>query len=1094
MAYTKFSAFKKIAFLLGTDFLVGYRPNGDNVKVSFTDILKQLELDNEMASGQPIDFTGNQLPSVNTNTGQPLKIGDWTVLTEGTYTNIGGGAPVVFDANTWGTGVFNGTSWEKRRVNVLPNNAAKISEWAAGSYNKDAVVSYDGKIYRANKNTTMTPTNSAGDPTADWDRIGGGELDVAGGALSYERGQVIETILEYFLTTGTLTPGATQLIDKTTGAFAGVTPLENTGLYANGGTFGYDQDFRIWTYLNIPVTQPDGRKIMSVRFQGPSYGDPSMANVLGVRQDNTIAPLVLGQAGGDRDVSVNVSSYKALHFSMDAETANDNPRITVTFSVESSTGMEPDAVKKYIDNAVKIPNWTAGTYEAGKLRTGPDDGLIYRANKTTSQAPSQGSSDWDVIGGGKTKFVLTEEHPSTDYVIPVEGEFISSTDFIRVAKGMKIEARGYGDGDRPMIELYDNDKLNPVTLMSYSGMNATQPTDFATTIEEDGYIKAYNNSWQSGTNYFVNLYQAESLSRDDVDKPRGIASYESVQEIKENVGGEPQTTKMVGASGFSVIEGEYWRWTPPIPVKAGDLIENVALGDAGFWAIGFSTDPALLTPTTAPEDLQPITTFISNGGTEVMTGRITQDGHIVGRTNNFFGDISVSYIKVSTDKRFVEYSDIADILANNAGGSLSNKPKLRLPEPVALIRIDFETPSALPTAKGTVIEGTYTYNDNAGTVFKKFGNLEVQGSSSALYVKKNWTFGFFNDEALTEECEIKLGKLVEHTEFVFKSNYIDATHSRNIVCNRIWEDMIQARSDIFKRENERAKGFTAANGTLIDRFDSGALCHVQGYPAELYVNGDFYGLGNLNIGKKRHNYDLTKSNQNHIQIAADDHANFNSWQGEPVWEIRNPSSPDANFTSKVNAWFNTNALTGTAFKDNFATNHDLVNAIDYMLLIDFVYAYDCFAKNFILTSWNGVKFFFTPYDLDSTLGLSWEGRSETEWNLSCRSSGPQASAQQFYQKLYTQFNAEVKARYAELKAKDVLTADNVYRHLDHFAKTFGIKKYEEEFAKWPNIPSNNPNATGNPYGNGGFYTSKAQIMNWIKKKITWMDLPENYGA
>lgn len=988
---------------------------------------------------------------------------------------------------------WNGTAWSLVDGGPLASAKDKIPAWVAGTYTKDEVVTDGGVIYRAKVTTTARPA-PAGVVSPDWEPIGGGRLDEPGGALSYERGTDIEMVLDHFLTSGTLTPGATQLVDKTTGAFAGVTPMENTGLFANGTTFGYDQDFRIWTYMNVPITQPDGRKIMTIRFQGPGYGDASMANLLGVRNDNTLVPLILGRAGGDFDESVIVSGYKAVHMSMDAETSASNPRMTVTFSVETSSGKEEDAVKKYIDNGDKIPDWSAGTYTAGKLRTDPATGLIYRANKTTSQVPSQGSSDWDVIGGGRKEFVLVGEYPSTDFSIPVEGEFIKSTDFIRGSAGMKVEITSFGDGDRPQLELYDSNKQNPVRLADFNGKNATQPTSVSVLLESDGWLKGYNNSWQSGNNEVMRLYQVNELSRADVDRPGGIASYESVEAIKENTGGDPVAKKTVGGSGFTVLDGEYWRWTPPIEVKAGDLIENVALGDPGAWATAFSTDPALLVPGAASEDLQPITTFLVPDGSQVMTARISQDGFIVGRTNNFFGDISVSYIKVATDKMFVEYSDIADILANNAGGSLSNKTKLDIPVPTKTIRIDFETASPLPTAKGTVIEGTYTYNDNAGTVFKKFGNLEVQGSSSALYVKKNWTFGFFNDAELTDECPIRLGKLVEHTEFVFKSNYIDATHSRNIVCNRIWEDMIQARSDIFKRENERAKGFSAGNGTLIDRFDSGALCHVQGYPAELYVNGEFYGLGNLNIGKKRDNYDIKKSNQNHIQIAADDHADFNNWQGEPIWETRNPGTPDANFTGKVSAWFNANALTGTAFKDSFPTNHDLVNAIDYMLLIEFTYAYDCFAKNFILTSWDGVKFFFTPYDLDSTLGLSWEGRSETPWNVSCRSSGPQASAQAFYQKLYTQFNAEVKARYAELKAKDVLTANNVYRHLDHFAKTFGLKRYEQEFAKWPNIPSNNPAATGNPYGNGGFYTSKAQIMNWIKKKIEWMDLPTNYGS
>lgn len=912
-------------------------------------------------------------------------------------------------------------------------------------------------------------------------------LDIEGGGLSYERGQLLELVCKYFLTETTLTPGETFVIDKNSQAIGGIVPLENTLLLATGGTSGYDQDFRLFTYLNLPVVQPDGRKIMTARFQGLAFESPSHAHLIGIRQDNTVVPLIIGNGTSvNRDVQVQVSQYKYLSLSLDVETSAQNPTMTLTYSQETDSGAEEDAIKNYIDKKSLWTDWAPGRI-VNKDEIVIHEKLLYRALVGNNQMPTATSPMYEIVGGGGKKFVEVENHGPVEYSLPVEGEFIFSTDFIRVVPGMQGTARGYGDGSRPFIEGFNSDMENPVRIASFPATGATTPNDTSFEIDFDGYIKAYNNRWQSGDNYFVKLSQVEEITREDVDMPKGVASHERVQQIYDNKGGEPVITRNLGADAFSVADGEYWRWTAPIEVKAGDLIENVALGDAGVWSVGFSTEAIDLVPGSTAEII-PITVYVSNGGTEALSGRILNDGFIVGRTNQFFGNIDASYIKVMTDKMYVSYADIADVLANiDAGASLSALKKLSIPEPKNLIRVDFKTASPLPTAKGTVISGEYTYNDNAGTIFKKYGTLEVQGSSSAAYVKKNWTFAFFNDAELSDSCKIRLGKLVAHDEFVFKSNYIDATHSRNIVCNRIWEDMIQSRQGPLKRENERAKGFNPNNGALIDRFDTGALCHVEGYPAVFYVNGEFYGLGTFNLGKKRDNYDIASNNQNQIQIAADDHSNFNLWQGEPIWEIRRPSSPDGSFVSKVSAWFSANALTGSAFKDAFPTNHDLINAIDYMLLIDFVYAYDCFSKNLILTSWDGVKFFFTPYDLDSTLGLSWEGREETPWDVSCRSSGGTAASQQFYQKIYTQFNSEVRARYNELKEKDVLTVDNVYRHLDHFARTFGMEMYQMEFEKWPNIPSNNPNAIGNPYGNGGFYSSKAQIMNWIVNKVSWMD-------
>lgn len=410
------------------------------------------------------------------------------------------------------------------------------------------------------------------------------------------------------------------------------------------------------------------------------------------------------------------------------------------------------------------------------------------------------------------------------------------------------------------------------------------------------------------------------------------------------------------------------------------------------------------------------------------------------------------------------------------GSSISNEIKATIKSPTKLVKVNFETNDALPVDKTVKANGVYNYDDGEGTVFKKFGTLEVQGSSSAQYPKKNWTFAFFNNEAKTSEFKLRIGKWVQHSEFVFKSNYIDATQSRNLVSNKIWEDIVQSRKTYPKRENE--KTYVSSNGSVADRFDSGALCHVDGFPCELYVNNVFYGLGTFNLGKKRENYDLASSNQNHIQIAAETHINFDSYTAAE-WEIRNPKTPDSNFTTKINAWFAANALTGQSFKDAFPTNHDVRNAIEFFLLAEFIMAQDMFAKNFILTSWDGVKFAFMPYDMDTVFGLSWEGLNILAPTDTIRNIP-------FWAKFYTTYTPEIKARYAELKAADILSVSNVYKHFSSMAKIFGVEKYKQDFERWTQIPSNNLGVT-NPYGSGGCYTSVSQIMDWTKNRLTWMD-------
>lgn len=398
---------------------------------------------------------------------------------------------------------------------------------------------------------------------------------------------------------------------------------------------------------------------------------------------------------------------------------------------------------------------------------------------------------------------------------------------------------------------------------------------------------------------------------------------------------------------------------------------------------------------------------------------------------------------------------------------ISEATKGNIIAPKNLVKINFETSDKLPEAKGVSVQGVFTYEDFAGTTFQKFGTLEVQGSSSAVFPKKNWTFAFYNDVLLTSSFKLRIGKWVEHSEFVFKSNWIDATHCRNIVSNKIWEDIVQSRTYYPKRENEKLFS-QITNNNVNERFDSGALCHVDGFPSEMYVNGEFYGIGMFSIGKKRENYDLDNSNQNHIQLTAEVHVNMENYVSSD-WEIRSPKTPDGNFLTKINSWFNSNALTGANFKNNFQNNHNLKNAIDYFLLVEFLMANDAFDKNFILTSWDGIKFNFLPYDLDTTFGLRYDGVAFEDAAQTIRNIP-------FWQKFYQAYTIEIKQRYAELKAKNILTSDNVYKHFSELTKVFGRNKFKQEFTKWWAMPSNSI-----------IYTSLPQVMLWIKDRVIWLN-------
>lgn len=109
--FIRFSAFKRITKLFANHCLVGHDGGGNNIQISFKDFWDQLDIEASGGGGDPIYFTGNQLPSEN-NVGDPLLKGDWTILEGGiTYININGANPLITSANDLNFGRFNGSSW-----------------------------------------------------------------------------------------------------------------------------------------------------------------------------------------------------------------------------------------------------------------------------------------------------------------------------------------------------------------------------------------------------------------------------------------------------------------------------------------------------------------------------------------------------------------------------------------------------------------------------------------------------------------------------------------------------------------------------------------------------------------------------------------------------------------------------------------------------------------------------------------------------------------------------------------------------------------------------------------------------------------------
>lgn len=427
------------------------------------------------------------------------------------------------------------------------------------------------------------------------------------------------------------------------------------------------------------------------------------------------------------------------------------------------------------------------------------------------------------------------------------------------------------------------------------------------------------------------------------------------------------------------------------------------------------------------------------------------------------------------------------------GTTSSNVSRLKhyvFQPPESLVQIYVTSNGALPLDKSYKAQGKVEVHID-GQSFSSYVSLEVQGSSSVGYPKKNYTLEFFSDAGYSQALKVQVGDVPAHDEWVFKANYVDASNSRNIGGNKLWEDMVQSRiaSNGYKREVDQYYVGKTGDDAII----TNAVGHVVGYPCVMYVNDEFYGVGSFNIGKKYFNYnldrtkptqiqidwggsqcDLTKMYDNYISGAVD-------YKGEPVFEFKSPKKVTNDTLACLSAWDAFAASSQSSFTQNANTFLNKQNAIDYYLFSDFTMNYDGLGKNFQFVSWNGVQFNFMPYDLDSIFGSNYSGTGTIPSNGVLDVGGLPQNTRNFWNKLKTTYLSDMKLRYKQLRDAKIFHEDNVYKICMDIASKYPRDLILTEFDKWPDRPSKT-------------YSNVNQIVSWSKQRLAYLDTQYEYIA
>ena len=205
--------------------------------------------------------------------------------------------------------------------------------------------------------------------------------------------------------------------------------------------------------------------------------------------------------------------------------------------------------------------------------------------------------------------------------------------------------------------------------------------------------------------------------------------------------------------------------------------------------------------------------------------------------------------------------------------------------------------------------------------FEKYAKIKVQGSSSLKYEKKNYTINLYNDEECKDKSKIAIKEnWGEQSKYCLKANWIDKTHSRNIVSARI------------------ARKIQQKYGVLSETISNGL---IDGFPVEIYANNEFLGLYTLNIPKDAWLWSMDKKNSNHIVIEGTSYKDETLFKktiddfDSSGWEIENGDETDEGkkiITEKMNRLIDfVQNSTDEEFVNNFEEYFDKDSALNYLI-------------------------------------------------------------------------------------------------------------------------------------------------------------------
>lgn len=389
--------------------------------------------------------------------------------------------------------------------------------------------------------------------------------------------------------------------------------------------------------------------------------------------------------------------------------------------------------------------------------------------------------------------------------------------------------------------------------------------------------------------------------------------------------------------------------------------------------------------------------------------------------------------------------------------------------------------------KSKTLTNEVTYSFPAYGVSGTVEKFKVQGASSVAWPKKNYTLN------LDKDFEAFRGYGKNH-KYVIKANYAEPSQALNIVGAKLWGRI----RDTHKHADT---GILNANGDLlVDNSGNRIIAEtdpqlsiggnygaVDGFPIAVYINNQYWGLYSFAIPKDDWMAKMPKKSKGKYAIVD------TIWdpQGAFKQETSLKDNMELQFCStKDSQWVidSVNDLirevmisygTVDSFNEAVSPLLDLDSAIDYYIYSVLVDNNDGIYRNYLLQTFDGTKWYFAAYDLDSIFGRTpdfWEhllAKSDTDdWRDHGVTFENVTKANRLFYQLWKFYKDEILKRTKSL-IEGVMSESAVDTAFIDYVRHIPLNAYNAELEKWPDMQNtavDNVNRIG----------------RWYMQRILWL--------